>query len=89
MVSFDLPAHLFPSDAKIPFRVPEHIPISEEQLLQFPAFQTSLVTLQFSLGLQKQDTHRFHRDPYQLKEIVIQSVHFFGPRVGFVNSSQI
>ena len=65
-------------------REPEHILISEEQLLQFPAFQTWLVTLQLSLGLQKQDTHRFHRDPYQLKEIVIQSVDFFGPRLGFV-----
>ena len=58
--------------------------LTQEQLLSFPAFKTWLSTLQHSLSLQKQKSHPFHSTPYILRKIDIQSVDWFGNRLGFV-----
>lgn len=61
--------------------------LSEDQLLEFPAFKNWVSNLQHNLGLQtsKRD-HEFHSDPYTLKKINVQSVDRFGKgkRLGFV-----
>jgi ADP-sugar diphosphatase len=60
--------------------------LSQDQVLDFPAFKTWLRTLQHSLSLQRsQPKHPFHKTPYSLKLIEIQSVDFFGgSRLGFL-----
>jgi len=59
--------------------------MSQDDLLQFPAFKIWLSTVQRSLGRQKNPKHEFHKDPYVLKKIDIQSVdRFKGGRLGFV-----
>ncbi|KAL4870341.1 hypothetical protein BDV12DRAFT_195488 [Aspergillus spectabilis] len=59
--------------------------LSEEALLQFPAFRVWISTLQRSLSCQQQPSHEFHKDPYVLRKIDIQAVDFFGGgRLGFV-----
>ncbi|KAF2649659.1 nudix hydrolase 14 [Lophiostoma macrostomum CBS 122681] len=60
--------------------------ISEEQLLEFPAFIVWQNTLRANLELQKKDPeHAFHNDPYSLRSIKIQSVDWFtDTKLGFV-----
>ena len=59
--------------------------LSQDDLLQFPAFKIWLSTVQRSLERQKNPKHEFHKDPYVLKKIDIQSVdRFKGGRLGFV-----
>jgi len=52
----------------------------------FPAFQSWLNTLTKSLEHQRtRKQHPFHKNPYSLKSITIQSVDFFGAnRIGFL-----
>lgn len=59
--------------------------LTQEQLLSFHPFKSWLYTLQRSLSLQSaKASHPFHNDPYRLESITIQSVDFFGARVGFI-----
>jgi 8-oxo-dGTP pyrophosphatase MutT (NUDIX family) len=60
--------------------------MSQDQLLAFPAFKTWLNTLRHSLSLQRDSsTHPFHKSPYSLKSIEIQSFDLFsGQRLGFL-----
>lgn len=67
--------------------VPVHLTsdLSQEQLLNLPAFKTWIGTLQHSLSTQDHPSHTFHSTPYKLRQINIQSVDFFGgQRVGFI-----
>ncbi|MCJ1331274.1 hypothetical protein MMC10_007962 [Thelotrema lepadinum] len=60
---------------------------SKEQLLGFRAFKEWLETMQTSIELQQSDRkHPFHlkEQRYSLKTILIQSVDWFGPNIGFV-----
>lgn len=57
----------------------------QDDLLSFPAFKTWISTLQHSLARQQNPSHEFHRDPYILRQIDIQSIdRFGGGRLGFV-----
>jgi len=63
--------------------------LQQDQLLSFPAFKTWTNTLRHSLALQTSNpNHEFHKAPYKLREIRIQSVDWFGSgekkRLGFV-----
>lgn len=59
--------------------------LSQDDLLQFPAFRIWLPTVQRSLERQQNPKHEFHKDPYVLRKIDIQSVdRFKGGRLGFV-----
>ncbi|KAK4546652.1 hypothetical protein LTR36_001870 [Oleoguttula mirabilis] len=62
--------------------------LSEDQLLAFPAFKTWSNTLLHSLSLQTNERHEFHKAPYKLRSINIQSVDWFGSgekkRLGFI-----
>ena len=59
--------------------------ITKDQLLAFPAFRTWKDTLQSNLALQDEDTnHAFPNGPYTLRTIEIQSVDWFGRKIGFV-----
>ncbi|KAK4445213.1 hypothetical protein QBC34DRAFT_413438 [Podospora aff. communis PSN243] len=51
--------------------------ITESQLLSFPPFQTWRSTLQANLKLQKDEDHVFHRAPFTLRSITVQSVDWF------------
>ncbi|KAI0153014.1 hypothetical protein GGR57DRAFT_468549 [Xylariaceae sp. FL1272] len=58
---------------------------SESQLLSFQPFNNWLNQLTHSLSLQQTNpSHPFHKDPYKLHSITIQSYDLFGPRVGFL-----
>ncbi|KAI1277292.1 hypothetical protein F5Y07DRAFT_388552 [Xylaria sp. FL0933] len=59
---------------------------SEEQLLSFSPFNNWLKTLTNSLSLQHRNPkHTFHKDPYALRSITVQSYDLFGgKRVGFL-----
>ncbi|KAI9758737.1 MAG: hypothetical protein M4579_002840 [Chaenotheca gracillima] len=80
MSTFNLP-HSSPA---VPVRLTSDL--NEEQILSFVAFKTWSSTLQHNLGLQtSDDQHPFHKAPYKLRSISVQSVDFFGGnRVGFV-----
>ena len=62
--------------------------LTKDQLLSFPAFKTWSQTLRHSLSLQSKASHEFHKAPYKLRSIDIQSVDWFGSgdkkRLGFV-----
>lgn len=59
--------------------------ITEKQLAAWPAFKNWTKTLQSNLELQYTDpNHDFGDDPYLLKSVTIQSVDWFGQRVGFL-----
>lgn len=66
--------------------VPVHLTtdLSKDQLLGLPAFKTWIDTLQRSLSTQRHKSHTFHLAPYKLRRICIQSVDFFGERIGFL-----
>jgi ADP-sugar diphosphatase len=78
--SFDLP------NTTSSIKVTHPTSLSQDQILKFTAFKTWLNTLQHSLTLQKSRTnHPFHKTPYSLKSIEIQTVDFFGgSRLGFL-----
>lgn len=64
--------------------------ITQDQLLSFHPFKSWLSTLQHSLSLQStKSSHPFHKDPYKLESITIQSVDFFGSRIGFLKLKTI
>lgn len=60
--------------------------ITEDQLLNFPAFKQWTKKLQKSLSLQSSDnSHPFHATPYKLRSVKLQSVDWFGgKRIGFI-----
>jgi 8-oxo-dGTP pyrophosphatase MutT (NUDIX family) len=61
--------------------------LTEEQLMSSLAFNQWLDTLKASLALQSTPGHPFYGAPYSLRSIKIQSVDFFGPRIGFLKLS--
>jgi hypothetical protein len=85
MTTFSIPIHdIKNAPTTIPVTCASSDLISREQLLSFPAFQTWLSTLQRSLARQRFPTHEFHREPYALRKIDIQSVDRWGGRIGFL-----
>ncbi|CAG7561187.1 unnamed protein product [Fusarium equiseti] len=58
--------------------------LSQEQLDSFRPFNNWVDTLTNSLKLQSDSSHPFHKDPYALRSVTIQSFDLFGKRVGFV-----
>ncbi|KAK4449201.1 putative nudix domain-protein [Podospora aff. communis PSN243] len=69
--------------ANIPVTLPDGL--SQEQVLSFHPFQTWLTTLQNSLAVQSQNpSHPFHKFPYSLRSVTIQSYDLFGKRIGFL-----
>ncbi|KAF2767192.1 hypothetical protein EJ03DRAFT_158961 [Teratosphaeria nubilosa] len=62
--------------------------LEPDQLLSFHAFKTWSTTLRHSLSLQHNPRHEFHKAPYKLRSIKIQSVDWFGSgdkkRLGFI-----
>jgi ADP-sugar diphosphatase len=75
-ITFDLPAF---SDRNVQVEM-TGVDISKDELLKFPAFQKWLNTLKSSLDQQKFSDHSFHKSPYELQKITIQSVDWFGPK---------
>jgi ADP-sugar diphosphatase len=80
MSSFNLP-DVSPT---VPVTFAPDLNLSKAQLLAFPAFKVWLKTLQSSLALQKKRDHSFHESPYALRSIHVQSVDFFGAKIGFM-----
>ncbi|RKL30799.1 hypothetical protein BFJ72_g11364 [Fusarium proliferatum] len=67
----------------IPLSLPDGL--SEEQLASFKPFTKWVDTLTNSLRLQSDESHPFHKDPYALRSVTIQSYDLFGAkRVGFI-----
>ncbi|KID87732.1 nudix hydrolase 14 [Metarhizium guizhouense ARSEF 977] len=67
--------------------VPVHLPegLSEKQLLSFRPFQQWTTTLDKSLTRQSAPGHPFHKDPYSLRSITVQSFDLWGhERIGFM-----
>ncbi|EFY94232.2 NUDIX family hydrolase [Metarhizium robertsii ARSEF 23] len=67
--------------------VPVHLPegLSEKQLLSFRPFQQWTTTLDKSLTRQSAPGHPFHKDPYSLRSITVQSFDLWGhERIGFI-----
>ncbi|RGP59982.1 hypothetical protein FLONG3_11037 [Fusarium longipes] len=59
--------------------------LSEEQLGSFKPFNNWVETLTNSLRLQSSSSHPFHKDPYALRSVTVQSFDLFGgKRLGFV-----
>ncbi|KAJ5576039.1 hypothetical protein N7535_002965 [Penicillium sp. DV-2018c] len=59
--------------------------LTQNELLSFPAFKIWMTTLQQSLARQGHSSHEFHKDPYVLRKIDIQSIdRFGGGRLGFI-----
>ncbi|KAF3003762.1 hypothetical protein E8E13_009900 [Curvularia kusanoi] len=60
--------------------------ITEKNLLEWPAFKTWTSTLHANLELQydEHSGHAFHKDPFALHSIEIQSVDWFGTNIGFL-----
>ncbi|KUJ09276.1 NUDIX domain-containing protein [Mollisia scopiformis] len=63
--------------------------LTKEELLEFPAFKNWLTRLTHSLSLQESNpSHPFHKSPYALKSLTIQSFTRFPhptPRLGFLS----
>lgn len=77
----------FNLEAFLPSEVPVRLPkaIKKDDLLAFKPFISWADTLKKSLALQTtDDKHPFHDAPYSLNSVTIQSVDYFGPRIGFV-----
>lgn len=64
--------------------------LDEQCLLDYEPFTEWVQQLKAALELQRleepdfEKRHAFHDDPYEVKSIHIQSVDFFGPRIGFL-----
>lgn len=80
-IIFELPG--FPEERKVVVEMNGQ-GLTQDQLTNFPAFQKWLNTLKASLDQQKQSDHSFHNNPYKLRGITVQSVDWFGKRLGFV-----
>lgn len=66
--------------------VPDNV--TERQLQSYNPFCNWKATLRQNLELQHTDeNHTFHHDPYVLRSITVQSVDWFGGRIGFVKLS--
>jgi ADP-sugar diphosphatase len=82
MATFNLPETSPPCPVKLTDN------ITQEQLLSYPAFKTWHKTISHSLFLQSKPNHEFNKSPYKLREIIVQSVDWFGSgekkRLGFV-----
>jgi len=82
MATFNLP------ETSPPCRVQLIENITRDELLSYPAFNTWHKTITHSLSLQSKPNHEFHKSPYTLREIILQSVDWFGSgdkkRLGFV-----
>ncbi|KAF2118165.1 hypothetical protein BDV96DRAFT_379103 [Lophiotrema nucula] len=64
--------------------------LTKDQLLAFPAFEIWRDTLRQNLELQHSDKyHAFHKDPFTLRSITIQSVDWFGKKIGFVKLAAV
>ncbi|KAI9641636.1 hypothetical protein NHQ30_009490 [Ciborinia camelliae] len=62
--------------------------ITEDELLNFPAFKSWHHRLTTSLALQaKSADHPFHSNPYHLRSIKVQSIDRWGERIGFIKIS--
>ncbi|QDS75169.1 hypothetical protein FKW77_008341 [Venturia effusa] len=73
------------ADSSPPCRVHHPDSLTKDQLLAFPPFKTWLSSIQHSLSTQGKPDHTFHEAPYQLREIHVQAVDFFGKRrIGFL-----
>ncbi|KAM0187706.1 hypothetical protein ACHAPQ_003741 [Fusarium lateritium] len=67
----------------VPLNLPDGL--SQEQLTSFKPFNNWVDTLTNSLRLQSDESHPFHKDPYALRSVTIQSFDRFGEtRLGFV-----
>ncbi|KAG7438487.1 hypothetical protein Forpi1262_v000238 [Fusarium oxysporum f. sp. raphani] len=67
----------------VPLSLPDGL--SEEQLTSFKPFTNWVNTLTNSLRLQSDESHPFHKDPYSLRSVTIQSYDLFGvKRIGFI-----
>lgn len=82
MATFELP------ETSPPCRVQLTDNITRDELLSYPAFKTWHKTIIHSLSLQSKSNHEFHKSPYTLRQITLQSVDWFGSgdkkRLGFV-----
>lgn len=82
MAYFNLPNTTPPC----PVQLPDDL--TQDQLLNFPAFKTWHKTITHTLSLQAQPNHTFHTRPYTLRSINVQSVDWFGigpgRRLGFI-----
>ncbi|KAK7530268.1 NUDIX family hydrolase [Phyllosticta citribraziliensis] len=81
--TFTLPNSTPPCPVQLP---PD---LSQDALLNFPAFKNWIATLQRSLSLQQRDEqHTFHAAPYALRRIDVQTCDWFGggegKKLGFV-----
>ncbi|KAF2643376.1 nudix hydrolase 14 [Massarina eburnea CBS 473.64] len=64
--------------------------ITKEQLLGFPAFGIWRKAIQSNLSLQTEKDHAFHKDPYTLRSILVQSVDWFGKtKIGFIKLNAV
>jgi len=67
----------------IPVSLPPNF--TKDNLLSFPAFKDWLTRFLPNLDLQMLPDHVFHKNPYKLLEIVVQSADWFHPKkLGFV-----
>ncbi|KAF8248088.1 hypothetical protein K440DRAFT_626687 [Wilcoxina mikolae CBS 423.85] len=69
----------------LPITLPPNL--ARDQLLSHPPFTSWLSTLSHSLSLQSNPKHSFHDSPYSLHSLNVQSVDFFGSRIGFLKFS--
>lgn len=62
--------------------------LERDQLTQWPPFKNWISTLSHSISLQSQPSHPFHNNPYQLKDITIESYTLFrADNIGFLKLS--
>jgi hypothetical protein len=67
----------------VPVRIPKDI--TQQQLLEFPAFKKWATTIKSSLASQHtENNHPSKDDPYKLISVKVQSVDYFGENIGFV-----
>jgi ADP-sugar diphosphatase len=78
MGTFNLPN----SDPSCAVSLPDNL--TEEKVMSFRPFINWVSTLQTSISSQSNSSHPFHSSPYKLRGIQIQSVDFFGQRIGFL-----
>jgi hypothetical protein len=58
--------------------------LTKDQLLDFRPFDSWVSTLKESITSQSDPKHPFHTSPYKLRSIHVQSVDWFGSRIGFL-----
>jgi ADP-sugar diphosphatase len=60
------------------------IPLFIPSLISLTLAQKWIQTLQLNMSLQSNPSHEYHKSPYVLRDIRIQSVDRFGKRIGFL-----